>query len=92
MRRIWISLLLLGVVPACLFFLFKWTGGVESLRFVSTTRWETGDPAVLDLFCLFGSMVSWAWLRGFIYLFVGAAIPFLVADVVTVTLRRRRTN
>ena len=88
-RRIWIVLLLLGVVPAALFFVLQWTGAANNLRYVATTGWQPGDPSVLQIILLFLSMISWAWLKGLGNLFIGAALPFLIADLWRVLARKK---
>jgi hypothetical protein len=90
-RRTWTTLLLLGVLPALCFYPLKWSGAAANLGYVSTTLWQPGDPSVLQLVALFASMVAWAWLKVFIYLFAGAAVPFAVADA-WVTARARRNT
>jgi hypothetical protein len=89
-RKTWVMLLLLGVVPAMMFYPLEWSGAADNLRYVSTTVWQPGDPSVLQLVALFASMIAWAWLKAFIYLFAVAAVPFVVADVCAAVRGKRR--
>ncbi len=88
MRRTWITLLLLGLVPSGLFYLLEATGCTAALGFVATTQWVQGSPSIFDFIMMFASMISWAWLRGFIYVFLLAAVPFAIGDL----LRARRPS
>lgn len=89
LRKTWIVLLALGVLPALSFYPLKWTGAADNLGYVATTLWQPGDPSILQLVALFASMIAWAWLKVFIYLFAGAAAPFVIADAWR-TMRRDR--
>ena len=82
MRANWIILVLAGVVPTCAFYLLDWTGATTSLAYISTTAWDVGHPTVWELVQMFLSVITWTWVKGFMNLFLVAALPFLVADVV----------
>ncbi|MBA4386903.1 MAG: hypothetical protein C0404_02915 [Verrucomicrobia bacterium] len=81
MRKIWISLVLLGVVPALSFYVFKVLGLTDSLRYVSITDWQPGKPSLFNIACMFVTMFAWSWVKGWIYLFVPAALPFIIGDL-----------
>lgn len=80
MRRIWIGLLLAGVVPIGIFYLLLWTGMTDSLSYVSTTNWQPGSPSLLDLILLCLSMITWSWTRGFAHILIGAAVIVALLD------------
>jgi len=91
MRSTWVVLVLLAVLPALGFYVLDWTGSTYALRYVSTTTWQVGSPSVFDLCCLAASLVTWLWLRLFMFVFLLAAFPFALGDLVR-ALRRRGLN
>jgi hypothetical protein len=92
LRRTWVVLLLLGAVPAALFFVLKWTGRTDALHHIATTRWMPGDPSAFDLVCLFLSVFTWAWVKGFMNFFFFAAVPFALADAVRARRGRKEVS
>ena len=89
MRASWIILVLLGLLPVCAFYVLDWTGGTDSLRYISTTAWKWGDPSLSQLALMFLSVLTWTWVKGFMNVFLLAALPFLVGDILRwVRLRR----
>ena len=91
MRGSWIILVLAGVVPTCAFYVLDWTGGTESLRYISTTAWQWGDPSLTQLALMFLSLFTWMWVKGVMNVFFVAALPFFIADVAR-RARLRRTR
>jgi len=81
MRASWIILVLLGLLPVSAFYVLDWTGGTDSLRYISTTAWQWGDPSLSQLALMFLSVFTWTWVKGFMNVFFLAALPFLVADI-----------
>jgi len=86
-RKIWIGLVLVGVVPALLFHVLKGLGATAVLHYVSTTIWLPPNPTLLQAVLLplkialmFVCLITWSWVKVFIYLFIGAALPFMAAD------------
>ncbi|HUW55426.1 MAG TPA: hypothetical protein VMZ92_02250 [Planctomycetota bacterium] len=92
MRKTWIVLAVVGVVPALGFYVLEWTGATEALRYVSTTTWRPGSPSLWDLACLAAGLVTWVWLKLLVFVFLLAACPFAVADLSTVLKRGRTTR
>ncbi len=88
MRTNWIILVLAGMIPTCTFYLLDWTGATESLRYIATTAWQAGHPSLGELVLMFLSVITWTWVKGFMNLFLLAAVPFFIADV----LRSVRTH
>ncbi len=82
MRKTAIILMLIAIVPCLLFHLLDAIGATENLKYVSTTLWKAGDPGIDNLLLLFTCMICWSWTQGWIYLFGGAALPFIVAALV----------
>lgn len=88
MRKTWIRLALLGVLPALGFFVLEWTGATKALHFISTTMWRPGSPSLWNLCCLAASLMTWVWLKVLVFVFLLAVCPFALADLWTVLKRR----
>jgi hypothetical protein len=80
-RASWIILVLVGMVPTCTFYVLDWTGGTEALSYISTTGWALGHPSPKELTLMFLSVITWTWVQGFMNLFLLAAVPFGMADI-----------
>jgi phosphotransferase system glucose/maltose/N-acetylglucosamine-specific IIC component len=79
MKKTALILILIAIVPCVLFYLLDAIGATENLKYVSTTLWRAGDPGLDNLVLLFACMICWSWTQGWVYLFGGAALPFIVA-------------
>jgi hypothetical protein len=88
MRASWVVLILAGLVPPCIFHVLDWAGGTEALQYISTTGWELGHPSTWDLVLMFASVITWTWVRGFMNLFLLAALPFIILDLWRSVARR----
>jgi len=88
-RASWIILVLAGIVPVFTFYVLDWTGGTEALAYISTTAWELGHPSPKELVLMFLSVIAWTWVKGFMNLFLLAAVPFVTADIFRCVRARR---
>lgn len=89
MRKTWIMLVLLGIVPALGFHVLDWSGATVSLQYIAKTNWQWGAPSPLDFVMMFVCVLAWVWRSGFMNVFLFAAIPFLIHDIL-VTIKRRK--
>ena len=92
MRASWIILVLAGIIPACTFYVLGWTGATESLKYISTTVWEPGHPSSGEVVLLCLTVITWAWAKIFMNVFLLAAVPFAIADAMKVLRSNRRRN
>ncbi len=82
MRATWITLVLIGVVPAVLFLIIDAAGVTNCLRYIATTTWRPADPSLLHLAGLAVSITLWVWLRVGLLISLLAALPFAAVDLV----------
>ncbi len=92
MRKTWIILVLLGILPSLAFFALELGGALDALQYISKTNWEPGAPSTADFAKMWLVIFTWAWMKGLLPVFIVSALPLFVTDIVRTLRRSKRTE
>jgi hypothetical protein len=92
MRKTWIILVLLGILPCLAFYALEWGGALDSLQYISKTNWQPGKPSTGDFAQMWLVIFTWAWMKGLLPVFIVSALPLFVTDIVRTLRRSKRTE